>query len=495
MMVTKGSVIISGEVEGNVVVLFGDVELDSTCLVDGNVVAVEGKVWRERGAVVIGDVIETSYKEKTRKTRVDRDRDDEERTWVERKWNRRERPPAKKSKPVPDQNEDDFESSPCYFKYDRVDGLSLGLKLPYSDWWDQRRHNFSLYGFGAYGFASKKWRYQLGLERWISDYFRFTIGGEVHSITDTQDRWIISDLENSIGAMIIKEDFQDFYKREGVSGYIAQNFSPYVQLRAEYHRDEFTDLYKETNWSLFGRKKQFRENPAALPNGFVGSEQSDVMTVNSVVGKIQIDSRNRKKSPDRGWYIQAFGERAGHEFESDMEFERFILDVRRYQPLGWDENLNIRLRAATASGVLPPMYWYDLGGISTLRGLPYKEFSGDRLVLANLEYHLNAGSGPLDGWFIDDFDLVFFVDSGYAWFANGQTANSLGDWSNYSANLEAAKLSHPTDGFEDLDISDLKTCVGIGIQDRDGTFRINVAKRTDVGGHPVVVTLRIRESF
>ena len=501
MMVTKGSLIIAGEVEGNVIVLFGDVELDSTCLVDGDVVCVDGKIWRERGAVVIGDVIESTYRGKSKRPDWEEDEEEEEddqdqRTWDSRRWKKRERPPVRQKKAPPVDVEDDFENSPCYFQYNRVDGLSLGLKLPFSDWWGERRHNFSINGFGAYGFASKKWRYQLGLERWISDYYRFTIGGEVHSLTDTQDRWVISDLENSLGAIFLKEDFQDYYNREGVSGYIAQNFSPYVQIRAEYHHDEFADLEKKTNWALFGGKKNFRGNPAALPYGFNINGEDEIMTIKSAVAKLVIDSRNSKKRPDRGWYIQAFGERAGHEFKSDIEFERFIVDIRRYQPLGWDENLDVRLRAGTVTGLLPPMYWYDLGGISTLRGFPFKEFTGDRMVLANVEYRLNAGSGPLEGWlFFDDFDLIFFVDSGYAWFANGQTAESLGTWSNYAANLEAADMVRPTDGFEDLYISDLKTCVGIGFQERNGTFRINIAKRTDIGGQPVVVTLRIRKSF
>ena len=497
MMVTKGSLIVSGEVEGNVVVLFGDVELDSTCLVDGNVVAVDGKVWRERGAVVIGDVIETAYNEKSSKPRWKRDReDDDQRTWVARKWTRRERPPVKETKHPHIEDEDDFENSPCYVQYNRVDGLSLGLRMPSSNWWEQRHHSFAIYGFGAYGFASKKWRYQLGIERWVSDYFRFTIGGEAHSLTDTQDQWIISDLENSLAAFLLKEDFRDYYKRVGLSGYIAQNLSPFVQLRAEYHRDEFTNLDKKTNWALFGGKKNFQQNPAAQPYGFLNDEGKDIMTIQSAVAKLVIDSRNSEKQPDRGWYIQAFGERAGHELESDLEFERFMIDIRRYQPLGWDENLDIRLRAGSATGVLPPMYWYDLGGISTLRGARFKEFTGDRMVLGNIEYHLNTGSGSLGGWFIfDDFDLILFVDSGYAWFANAQNADSLGNWQNYAANLEAAEKLRPTDGFEDLDISDLKTCVGIGFADRDGTFRVNIAKRIDVGGKPIVVTLRIRKPF
>jgi len=219
------------------------------------------------------------------------------------------------------------------------------------------------------------------------------------------------------------------------------------------------------------------------------------LKIQSAAGKMTIDTRNDKKNPTRGWHISAFAEKSGPGMVSDLDFERYILDIRRYQPFGWDESLNIRLRAGTATGTLPPMYWFDLGGISTLRGYDFKEFTGDRMVLGNVEYKLNTGR---DNWFIlDGFDIILFADAGYAWFANNDTPNQMSRWPLDKEFVNQSRDTFPEDTFESLKWQNLKTDIGIALASNDGDFRINFAKRMDrdFGDSDIVVTFRLRQPF
>lgn len=521
MVVMKGNAEIDGEIHGDLIVIYGLIVLSESASIDGNVVTIGGKVWRSDGARIRGDIVETSLK-KIREYYDDETEDpdladeekiaeDEDIYQIEEKIQKkmetmeaelkkrqrelehRDRELEWKMQELTKRKNRDFkwaydeedDTGPGKIRFNRVEGLFLGLQLPSVSQWLKTDQHFAIFGHGGYGFKNKEWRYQIGLQRWFGDVNRFTVGTEAHRLTDTQDEWVISSIENSLAALFLKEDFQDFYRREGFSVFASQNFSPVFQLRGEYRRDDVANMENKNNWALFGNKKKYRPNPLALPAGL------KKLDLGSLVGHVTIDSRNDRHSPDKGWYIDAMGEISGQNVQSDLEFERYILEVQHYQPIGWNENLNIRLRAGTSSGDLPPMYWYDLGGISTLSGYRYKEFTGNRMVLGNLEYVLRtANMSHLDLLFLNSFNLILFVDSGYAWFANDENTYKQGAEPQQIADIESA-----FEGFDSLDLAKLKTNVGIGLASEDDDFRINFAKRTDRGGDDITVTFRISAKF
>lgn len=476
VLVVKGTLDLKGEVDGDVMALFGDVDVAENAYVDGDVISVNGKVWTQDGAVIRGDVVVTDVP-------IDADYQDDG-VSIEKREPRIEKP--EKPKPHHDWPNDDDEVA--YADYNRVDGFTIGMKFPEAGWWHKNRHNFALLGKAGYSFGRKQWQYKVGLERWTSSELMFGFGAELHNLTATQDDWIICEHENALAAGLFKEDFRDYYKREGYSFYVRQHFGRAANIKLAYQTDEFSDLSRVTNWAMFGGDKSFRENPNALPYRLYAEYGPDAtMNIKSLIADLTIDTRNDDDHPTRGWYIQAFAEHADKDFNNIDEFRRYILDIRRYQPLSWDENIALRLRGGTSTGLLPPMYLFDLGGISTLRGFDFKEMTGDRMVLGNLEYRLGAGNSGFLG-----LDIILFIDSGLAWFANENNKKYAYE---YVEEQETTGDLRPEDTFEDLTWSSLKTDAGIGLATSDNTFRFNIARRIDKRGGDIYMTLRICQPF
>ena len=188
VIVLKGKLELDGEVDGNVLAIFGDIELGSTAYVRGDVISVNGKVWTEDETNIRGDIVVTNvpidYEHNHDVVLPKRRHESRNNSYMNQRW--------------PD---DDDEV--VWADYTRVDGLTLGLQFPQRGWWANKNHNFALIGKAGYSFTSKKWQYQAGLERWTSGDFRFSVGGEFHDLTDTQDRWIICDHENGLAAFFL----------------------------------------------------------------------------------------------------------------------------------------------------------------------------------------------------------------------------------------------------------------------------------------------------
>ncbi|MBT6145046.1 MAG: BamA/TamA family outer membrane protein, partial [Gemmatimonadetes bacterium] len=236
------------------------------------------------------------------------------------------------------------------------------------------------------------------------------VGGELHSFTDTQDGWLLSEEENSVHAVLFRRDFRDYYERQGWSVYTTHNIGGILQFSGRYQWDEFSSLDPEVEWGLFGDnlgRSSFRPNPAL-----------EAQQIHSLRTDLQLDTRDRRSNPRRGWFANALFERAGGFLGGDARFKRYLGDVRRYQPLSSGARMDLRLRLGTAKGALPQQYLYTLGGFGSLRGFDFKEFRGDRMVLINAEYWIDAERQWHSDLPIDGLHLGAFVDAGSTWYAD-----------------------------------------------------------------------------
>lgn len=280
----------------------------------------------------------------------------------------------------------------------------------------------------------------------------------MHSLTDTDDEWVISEEENTLTSLFVRRDFLDYYRRSGWSAYAAHDMGGWLRATGRLLQDDFTSLENSVGWSLFGgdwSRDVFRPNSAV-----------DEIRVNSLRGELQMDTRDSRIYPGTGWLATGLAERAGGFLGGDGEFERYLVDLRRYQTLGAGMRMDLRTRLGTSRGTLPSQYLYELGGFSSLRGYRFKEFTGDRMALVNGEVWVD--------WFLDGVIAGAFLDAGTAWF---------GELPAGAAPAGGQALVEP----------DFKVSAGWALDIED--FRVYFARRLDGEGGGWDVSFRISRSF
>lgn len=458
VVVKGGDLTVLGEVDGDVLVVGGTLYVKDGGRVRGNARVISGDIVREEGGIIEGYMDKTrsstaSYRDETRRYRRSS-------YTLNAPW-------------IPESaNIENF-----VFRYNRVDGLFLGLGSEKKYYWDGSR-SYNAYGSVGYAFKLHRWRYQLGLTRQFAvvgeddsgSNHLLEFGLEGHSLTDTKDQWLINVHENTAAALLIHEDFRDYYGREGFGAHIAHSSQRdylLMQLKVEYLADRYTSLSKGTEYAIFGGKKVFRPNPP-IDDGKMRSAlvSAGFSTVTKTVHGLE------------GWSISGSTEFARRRWGSEFGFSQFVGDIRRYQPLGRYDNLNIRVRAGTSTGVVPAQRIFEMGGLGTLNAYRFKSDAGNRMVLANLEYIINGDFlHDLDfwpSWLMRGINFLVMADAG--WIAN---VPSQTDW---------------TGGFETLRLRNFKNNLGLGFTNKNGSFRIGFAWRTDVKA-PAVFLLRVTRPF
>ncbi len=456
VVVRNGSITVRGQIEGNVLVLNGNVIIQDGGKVIGDATAVNGEV------LLIGGEITGRIEEKQD---VDVDIVYKQRKPVQRV-------PYRISNAF--QNDlavRDIEFSPFWLGFNRVEGFSINSGSRKSLYWDGSIA-LSLYGQLGYAFKAHRWRGQLGATRQFAagNDGLIEIGGEVYSLTDTKDEWVIGRSENDLAAFFFHRDYRDYYDREGFSIYTGHylnspRFSTHI--RVQYLNEIHSSMRNRTDWALFVRDRSFRLNPMI-----------DEGRLNAL--RVAFNLSTIKPSPRRldGWSALAAMEYSSPSLNSDLDYKQYILDVRRYQPISTYDNFNVRLRAGSSEGDLPVQRIYELGGLGTLPAYPHKAFFGNRMLLLNAEYIVRGDIlsqlAFIPRGLFGGLTLLFFFDTGWTGIAE-QTDGVF-------------------EGFGDFSFNKLNTSAGFGFGSRDGNTRLGFAWRTDRASSAVVF-LRVDRPF
>lgn len=355
------------------------------------------------------------------------------------------------------------------FRYNRVEGLFLGLNYPQKYYWNQNK--LTLFATGGYGFKVHRWRGGIGGGQQFGTGSRiFEVGAEGHSLTDTRDQWLIEPDENNLAALILRDDYRDYFGREGFSiwsGLYQRWLRSDFQFQVAYRNDLYESLEQKTNWSIFGSDKVFRENP-----------EINEGRMKSILATFKIHSTESRRIFAAGWSASASVEAADKSLGGDFDFNSYIVDVRRYQPVSRYDNVNIRLRAGSTTGDVPLQKEFDLGGLSTLPAFRFKEFSGNRMLLANIEYVVNGKMFDdvefFPSWLLRNVNIIFFADGGYI--------------------ADADDNASPFEGYKALDWKTIHSDWGVGVGTRDAKLRLGFAWRTDQSSPPMVF-LRLNRPF
>lgn len=456
VVVKGGDFIVSGVVRGDVLVVGGSLTVRSGGMVTGNARVINGEILRDEGGVIEGTMDETGS------TAPHRTHPEQFalRSYHLRAWW------------TPEYTTLDH----LVLRYNRVENIFLGLGSEKRYYWDGSR-DLSIYGSVGYGFKSYKWRAHLGLTRQFAfpdeesgSSHLLEIGAEAHSFTDSKDAWLIDTGENSLAAFFIHEDFRDYFEREGITllaAWYYQRPELTTQVRAEMNFDEEASMPKRTDWALFGGEKRFRENPPITE----GRMRSVVLTAG-------ISTATKTRRGMEGWALYGTAEFTGPALASAFSFSQLVVDVRRYQPLGRYDGINVRIRTGTSGGSLPVQRTYELGGLGTLPGFPFKDQAGNRLLLGNFEYIANGRIlGDLDfwpHWLMEHINILIFGDAGWVGLAPPSAS-----W---------------TEGFEPLTPSAFRSDLGFGFSSRGGAVRLGWAWRTDKS-EPARFVFRISRPF
>lgn len=275
------------------------------------------------------------------------------------------------------------------------------------------------------------------------------VAGRLYSEIAPFEDHPLSPSENGWSAFLLQRDYRDYFERRGGGGAAWVNPTRTLRFEVSLRRDRERSLLATDPWSLFRNSDHWRRNPL--------SDDGHYFTTGL---QLDLDTRNEREAPSTGWLLRA---RYEHSTSDDVapvmlpetvrppiptgggyQFDRLLLDLRRYSRLTPSLRVNTRLRADGWIGGdrLPVQRRVSLGGPDLLPGYAFRSFtcapSGfvdpsepalcDRSIMAqvevrtrlglNLGYRLRDSEGKAGRFIgIEEADLVILTDAGKAWLA------------------------------------------------------------------------------
>jgi hypothetical protein len=284
--------------------------------------------------------------------------------------------------------------------YDRVNGLTLAggasLMLPRlgsvqpvatvrADYYSQRGD------FGGLG--------ELALER------RGTaVAAGVERSWITNERWIKSDVSNSVSAIFQGKDRRDYYAADRAFVEVRRLLEEGARTTTAFVRgqvEDATSLRAGSPWSLLGNL----EKRANLP--------VDDGRISSIIGGADMEWE------DPSFVVEATGrvELATDALDGDYAFNRFLGRVEWAMPALSNHTLEIDAQVQgplPGTESLPRQRWSFVGGSGTLYTFEDAQFRGDRVVMVETTYSVPLPARlrlPLLG--LPSFDLMHLT--GMAW--------------------------------------------------------------------------------
>lgn len=405
-----GDVEVYGEVNGDIISLFGDIYVGPEAVARGDIATINGRIDVAGDAAVYGEMYTAEYR----------------RTKERRQLSRRDA---------------EFEDR-LRLVYGRVDGLYLQEGIEYHDY-DSLLP--SVWAEAGYAFSSERWRFEVGLEQTLLRSFPLSINGRYYRHLASEDDWLLSSKENTAFALLAKEDFKDYYESEGARIGLVSRPASNLRFEAGYYWEETKWLEAHRNlWSLFGGDKRFSRNYSTVDSSFRVEGIGDIDSLENAGLRFHIDFDTRRgEDPFRrsSWHFSGDLEYSHPDLDSDYDYSRYMLNLRRYQEIHHRSMLILRTVYGGSEGRLPMHKLYFLGGLGTLRGYDHKEYPGTEFWMANLEYRVRFPRTDLAAALFWDF---------------GQIANGV-----------------PLD-----DRVEVKHSLGVGLFLGDD-FRLNVSRRLD----------------
>jgi hypothetical protein len=447
--VRNGPVIVSGRVEGTLLVINGDAVLDSGAVVTGDVIVIGGTIARSPAATVAGDVRvypePLGYRAKGDEIAL---APPDLRRWfrrlgIEKSWGTA-----------------DSRSSLTLATggtFNRVEGLPVVFG-PLFDWKLHRNLRLRVDALGGFrtagNFTDKRsdLGYLLRTELRSGEVPAYGVQFRAFDDVAPVEDWGLRSGEVGWSAFLFQRDYRDYYLSKGFAGRVFLQPERPVRLDVELRHDWQTSVHARDPWTVFRNDQRWRPNPPIDDGHYT-----------TLSGAITFDTRNDQLDPTAGWFLRARFEhshskdvtpepgvpaavRATIPTDGSYGFSRLFMDFRRYARVSPSGRVNLRVLAGGWMGgdPLPLQQRLSIGGPDPLGGYAFRHsacngdiidpaFAGtqvaacDRVILAQAEYrghlalHWSYGSsapedeGAKSLFTLQGPDLVVLADAGQAW--------------------------------------------------------------------------------
>jgi hypothetical protein len=432
-----GPVDIAGQVNGDLVVLNGDVTLQAGSRVAGDLTVVGGIIIGTAEGEVSGII--TTY------TAVFRYRRTEEGIEYLGSGGAPSSVPTSKTIALPSWRMGSSEIFVSASAYNRVEALPISIGPRITTGGSNPLTFDALLIWrtvGGFEPQSGDLGWQIRLRQHLFGHRAVWLEGAYQNVVNPIENWKLTNLENSLTLFFFRRDYRDYYMREGWYGLVGWR---HKSLFGSFeYRDERHETRNSRNvWTIFFR---------------------------SLLLTLGIDTRNDPDRPLSGWYgVLTLEQAVGGSLSGEKpDFSRFLLDLRRYLRVSRSAMLGLRLTGGGPFGnsVTPAQRQHVIGGAGSLPGYSMLQFdcgartSGDfgtvpgygcqRFTLFQAEY-----KSSLDfHWHWDDrqdFDdmkgdiftidfnpaIVLFYDAGAAWSTGENYWDHLTKSDNWVADLGA----------------------------------------------------------
>ena len=274
-------------------------------------------------------------------------------------------------------------------RYNRAEGLYLGLKGAR----DSVVDGLSLFGSAGYGFSDKRGKYSLGVARHLDSGRRYRLEIEGYrGFSNIPDEEYYDPLVIAVAAVMNKSDYRDYFYANGWRGAIEARPLNRLSVQLEYRDEDQRIAVNTTDFSIFDRRKPFRENPliaeGTMRNVKVLLRYGDEHVPFGLVTQNSAELEVEHSSP--GFLASSFDFTRAI-FRGEARITTFS------SRLLFPPTLNIKLTAGASGGTLPPQRVFsldsrydDLGPFGVLRTGGVKEFSGDRFVSLSVEHNFRS---------------------------------------------------------------------------------------------------------
>ncbi|MDB4873576.1 MAG: hypothetical protein JWM41_22 [Gemmatimonadetes bacterium] len=450
--VQHGPLIIAGHVTGSVLALNADVLLRPSARIDGELLVVGGDVDGRTTARVDGAIRiyreAMLYREESGRIVPTDDEISQDENWWRRLEHRHEGNWNEALRVV--------QAGP----YNRVEGLpiELGPALARRTPWGSLRLDAGAIVRTGSSFSSDRGDFghairgevRVGRNRGIG------IGAQAQNVVDPVESWQMSDIEVALASFLARRDYRDYYQRHGGGGFVTLYGARDVSLTSSFGEERWSSRARRNPFTLFNDNREWRENPVVDEGLFhVASTE------------LKFDTRSNPDDPLAGWYLNANFEHgrgtilSGAPTSSDpraighagvTDYSRGFFDFRRYNRLGPDAQLNMRVvlggwlngdplplerrLSVDGPGALPGFGFrsvqpgVDVGTCNVGIGAPGRPAECDRIALAQIEYRGDLSidfTGDWNDWprhyhsARGDVQWVFFADAGRGWLVGAPT--------------------------------------------------------------------------